>query len=160
MRRLLSLQLAPPDVDTYVLWCVDRGRHSTPPSVVAFSRRCEVERRDGCIVRGRSHESRLRISLAGVCEVVQALLVARRRDVPNQVLMVLLAGVCEMVQALVVDEAEGRAEPACAKWFRPCLLRDGGTYRTRRCSELSRLMRRRLRRCCCDSAIRSDLKQT
>ncbi|KAJ3616365.1 hypothetical protein MTP99_003894, partial [Tenebrio molitor] len=77
-----------------------------------------------------SHESRLRISLAGVCEVVQALvvdeaedmpnprcevvqalLVARRRDVPNPVLMVLLAGVCEMVQALVVDEAEGRSEP-------------------------------------------------
>jgi hypothetical protein len=118
MRRLLSLRLAPPDaltsitcyrgqcpdVDTYVLWCVDRGRHSTPPSVAAFSRRCEVERRDGCIVRGRSHESRLRISLAGVCEVVQA---------------------------LVVDEAEGHAEPACAKWFRPCLLRDGGTCRTR-----------------------------
>jgi hypothetical protein len=125
--------LAPPSVDTYVLWCVDRGRHSTPPSVAAFSRRCGVERRDGCIVRGRSHESRLMISLAGVCEVVQA---------------------------LVVDEAEGRAEPACAKWFRPCLLRDGGTCRTRRCSELPRLMRRRLRRCCCDSAIRSDLKQT
>jgi hypothetical protein len=76
--------LAPPSVDTYVLWCVDRGRHSTPPSVAAFSRRCGVERRDGCIVRGRSHESRLMISLAGVCEVVQA---------------------------LVVDEAEGRAEP-------------------------------------------------
>jgi hypothetical protein len=104
MRRLLSLRLAPPDVDTYVLWCVDRGRHSTPPSVAAFSRRCEVERRDGCIVRGRSHESRLRISLTGVCEVVRA---------------------------LVVAEAEGHAEPACAKWFRPCLLRDGGTCRTR-----------------------------
>ncbi|KAH0822597.1 hypothetical protein GEV33_000194 [Tenebrio molitor] len=73
-------------------------------TLAAFSRRCEVERRDGCIVRGRSHESRLRISLAGVCEVVQA---------------------------LVVDEAEGHAEPACAKWFRPCLLRDGGTCRTR-----------------------------
>jgi hypothetical protein len=91
--------LAPPSVDR-----VDRGRHSTPPSVAAFSRRCGVERRDGCIVRGRSHESRLMISLAGVCEVVQA---------------------------LVVDEAEGRAESACAKWFRPCLLRDGGTCRTR-----------------------------
>jgi hypothetical protein len=59
-----------------------------PPSVAAFSRKFEVERRDGCIVKRRSHESRLTISLAGVCEVVQA---------------------------LVVDEAEGRAEPACAK---------------------------------------------
>jgi hypothetical protein len=61
---------------------------SMPPLVAAFSRKFEVERRDGCIVKRRSHESRLTISLAGVCEVVQA---------------------------LVVDEAEGRAEPACAK---------------------------------------------
>jgi hypothetical protein len=91
--------LAPPGVDTYVLWCVDRGRHSTPPSVAAFSRRCEVERRDGCIVRGRSHESRLRISLAGG----RPWSLTKLRDMPNPRVRSGSGPAC--------CETEGRAEP-------------------------------------------------